>query len=46
MNVWTHALSTVLAERVPFVKLPLTGQCVAVQVVGLVTHTQNVTNVG
>ena len=45
-NVLILALSTVLVARVLTVKLPLTGQCVAAQVVGLVILTLSVTHVG
>ena len=46
INVLTPVLSTVLVARVHFVKQHPIGQFVVVQMVGLVTHTLNVTNVG
>ena len=45
-NVLTPALFTVLVARVHFVTPHRIGQFVAAQVVGLVTHTLNATNVG
>ena len=45
-NVLTPALFTVLVARVHFVTPHPIGQFVAAQVVGLVTHTLNATNVG
>ena len=46
INVLTPALFTVLVARVHFVTPHPIGQFVAAQVVGLVTHTLNATNVG
>ena len=45
-NVLTPVLSTVLVARAHFVTPHPIGQFVAAQVVGLVTHTLNATNVG
>ena len=45
-SVSIHAEFTTHAEKKLFVKLHPIDQCVAVQVVGQVTHTLNVTNVG